>query len=644
MSTWSTENAELVAGPVIDCLEHGDTSIVREAVGVVYTLAGEQPALATDAIRPLGRFVLTRDDVSMATTHMATNVINTLEPHAPEELEAVISILGNILRGEQQWMDGGIHETETGAVQSLSLLSVHSPEYLLPVRDAVVERWDLFEDPLKRRETVSILEAMLESQGELPEVVDAVKSALADGDETVRQSACEAVASAPGQFDPAQIVDLAEDDPSEDVREAAREALQAVRGANKTQDTESARSLDADGSTDDSERDLFLDKLSESHIQQTLTLEGTDTPTFVYHSTEQKPEQGDTVAIVGVAAQLEHAEPWRVADAVAVTTSSEKATDASTGGTSPDPGSDDVGPDTAQSESMVARIPDVGTSVVRDVSITRDTLDTRSQIGSGGFAIVHEAEVAEEEFGPVALKQPIRRGKVQRETVRQFEEEADTWKQVCDRGHIVEVLSWGLTPDPWIAMEYMDRGDLRDRLEAGDIEPLEALWIGSVLAETVADVHNLGVRHLDIKPRNVLFESTPDGYWPIPKLGDWGLARLQLEHSGSMERLSTAYAAPEQFDSSEFGTVDHRTDIYQLGCVVYEMLTRRPPFEGEKDSLMREIMSPDGPTPPSEIRQEIPESVDEPLLTALAHRKGNRYDYMFRLYDDLRTAFEDCLE
>jgi serine/threonine protein kinase len=190
----------------------------------------------------------------------------------------------------------------------------------------------------------------------------------------------------------------------------------------------------------------------------------------------------------------------------------------------------------------------------------------------------------------------------------------------------------------------MDFGDLRDRMEAGDLSVGETLWMGTVLAKTVADIHNLGIRHLDIKPRNVLFKSTPDGEWPVPKIGDWGLARLQLEHSGSMEALSTCYAAPEQFDSDEFGDVDHRTDIYQLASVLYESLTGTPAFDGQQYSLIQNILGSTPPEPPSKVNPDLPEAVDEPILKGLSREKDNRHDHMLYFRDQIRDVFEDVSE
>ncbi len=103
---------------------------------------------------------------------------------------------------------------------------------------------------------------------------------------------------------------------------------------------------------------------------------------------------------------------------------------------------------------------------------------------------------------------------------------------------------------PWIAMEYMDGGGLDDRLdERSDGLPLaEALWIGECICRGVEVAHNYGIAHLDLKPANVLFRETPEDRWDVPKVADWGLARVLAEQTGTMEGLSVKYAAPEQFE------------------------------------------------------------------------------------------------
>jgi serine/threonine protein kinase len=145
------------------------------------------------------------------------------------------------------------------------------------------------------------------------------------------------------------------------------------------------------------------------------------------------------------------------------------------------------------------------------------------------------------------------------------------------------------------------------------------------------------VAHLDLKPENVLFRSVGDA-WDVPKVADWGLSRHLLEHSKSVEGLSPQYAAPEQFDD-EYGSADDITDIYQLGADLYELFKGEPPFDGKPAKAMHKVLHEE-PTGPSEIA-DVPQELDEILLTALAKEKDDRYDNVAYLRDALQDVYEE---
>jgi serine/threonine protein kinase len=102
--------------------------------------------------------------------------------------------------------------------------------------------------------------------------------------------------------------------------------------------------------------------------------------------------------------------------------------------------------------------------------------------------------------------------------------------------------------------------------------------------------------------------------------------------------LSPHYAAPEQFDT-EHASPDDVTDVYQLGAVFYELFTGQPPYSGRPTEVMRAVMD-DEPSPPSEIA-DVPEALDEVVLTALAKNRSERYDDILYLRDALQKLFDE---
>jgi len=267
-----------------------------------------------------------------------------------------------------------------------------------------------------------------------------------------------------------------------------------------------------------------------------------------------------------------------------------------------------------------------------------EELEQEERIGAGGDADVYRATVESGgEVYTVALKTPRFEGTISKQVVEQFENEAETWARLDEHDNIVTVYGKGIEPIPWIALEYMDGGTLEGKLGNVDVE--EALWLSGRIADGVYHGHRHGVAHLDIKPTNVLLRETGAGTWDYPKVSDWGLAKMLLEHSNSIEGLSPQYAAPEQFDTDEYGSPDDITDIYQLGVVVYALLTGEPPFTGSSAAVMRGVLDEE-PTPPSEMNSEVPTEVDELVMKALEKEKDERYESSVTLRKKLDRLFE----
>jgi hypothetical protein len=271
-----------------------------------------------------------------------------------------------------------------------------------------------------------------------------------------------------------------------------------------------------------------------------------------------------------------------------------------------------------------------------EISVEYDKIITREPIGGGGSADVFKATYPTTGNDlEIAIKEPRITGTILAEKVERVMEEANTWNQLADHSHIVDVVDCGAQPVPWIAMEYMNGGHLGDRV--GEMGVEQALWTALAITSGVRHAHNKGVAHLDLKPENILFRSVEDA-WDVPKVADWGLSRHLLEQSRSIQGLSPHYAAPEQFNT-EHASPDDVTDVYQLGAVFYELFTGEPPFKGRPTEVMRAVMN-DEPSPPSEIA-DVPEALDEVVLTALAKNRSERYDDILYLRDALQKLFDE---
>jgi tetratricopeptide (TPR) repeat protein len=277
-----------------------------------------------------------------------------------------------------------------------------------------------------------------------------------------------------------------------------------------------------------------------------------------------------------------------------------------------------------------------GAVVDLDSELSYEDIETGEQIGSGGNADVYRATIdVDGTPRTIALKEPRMQGTVEKSVIEKFVSEAETWAKLDDHEHIVSVLGYGSAPLPWIALEHMDEGDLADHDELRFADRLE---VAIRITDAVWYAHQHGIAHLDLKPANILFTSTgaDTGSGLTPKIADWGLARMLLDHSKSVEALSPRYSAPEQFDSETHGTPDNQTDLHQLGVIIYELLAGQHPFEGSPSQVMHSIMH-ETPEPPSTHAQEIPAELDEILLTALAKEKDDRQEAVIYLRDRLQS-------
>ena len=268
-----------------------------------------------------------------------------------------------------------------------------------------------------------------------------------------------------------------------------------------------------------------------------------------------------------------------------------------------------------------------------DEPLRYDDVERDAVIGHGGNATVHAASVRGSPGRVVALKEPHVREPVPETVHERFRREAKTWTRLDDHDHVVTVHGWATDPHPWIAMEYLDGGTLAGLV--GDVDPARALWTGASVAAAVSAAHRDGVLHGDLTPSNVLLSTAGSDAWAVPKVADWGMARVERAGTVNLEGLSPRYAAPEQFDPDRYGPPGAATDVYQLGVVLYELLVGSVPFEGPP-RVLRDAVLGERPPPATGRNPALPGPVDDLLDPALAKSPADRYGSM----DAFRQAIE----
>jgi serine/threonine-protein kinase len=194
----------------------------------------------------------------------------------------------------------------------------------------------------------------------------------------------------------------------------------------------------------------------------------------------------------------------------------------------------------------------------------------------------------------------------------------------------------GGSPVPYIVMEYVEGSTLRELMATGSrLVPERALEITDGVLAALAYSHQQGIVHRDIKPANVML--TGDGE---VKVMDFGIARAVADTGATMTQTSAVigtaqYLSPEQARGEQ---VDARSDIYSTGCLLYELLTGRPPFVGDSPVSVAYQHVREEPVPPSHIDPDVPRAVDSIVLKALTKDRNARYQSAAEMRADIAAA------
>ncbi|MGK2948391.1 MAG: Stk1 family PASTA domain-containing Ser/Thr kinase [Acidimicrobiales bacterium] len=260
------------------------------------------------------------------------------------------------------------------------------------------------------------------------------------------------------------------------------------------------------------------------------------------------------------------------------------------------------------------------------------------RLGRGGMA---EVFLARDQLldRPVAVKVLFPEFATDPSFVERFRREA-TAAANLNHPNIVGVYDWGEADNTYfIVMEYVDGRTLSEILKAeGPLHPDRVADVGSDVAAALGFAHRNGVVHRDVKPGNVLVTASGQ-----VKVADFGIARAMaadadddLTQVGTVMGTAT-YFSPEQARGE---SVDPRSDIYSLGCVLYELVVGRPPFSGDSPVAIAYRHVQDPPVPPRHHNVELPVAIEAIILKCLAKNPVNRYPSAEDLRADLRRFRE----
>jgi len=186
---------------------------------------------------------------------------------------------------------------------------------------------------------------------------------------------------------------------------------------------------------------------------------------------------------------------------------------------------------------------------------------------------------------------------------------------------------------PFIVMELVRGQSLRDLLRSEEVQPQRAIQMTGDAALGLHYAHERGLVHRDIKPGNILVSEERQ-----VKVADFGIARaVNAENVTQTAAVfgTAAYVAPEQAQGEE---VDRRTDVYSLGCVLYELLTGRQPFAADSAVALAYKHVSEAPIPPSRINRELSPALDAVVMKAMAKDPAARYQTAREFQQDLQRA------
>ena len=268
-----------------------------------------------------------------------------------------------------------------------------------------------------------------------------------------------------------------------------------------------------------------------------------------------------------------------------------------------------------------------------------------AKLGEGGMGLVYAARhvIIDKRVAMKVLKAEANEDPT---AGQRFIQEAKSASKIR-HANIVDITDFGQLTDgsAYFVMEYCEGPTLGDAIRQGPLSAARCITVAAQMARGLKAAHDQGIIHRDLKPENV-FLLEREGEADFVKIVDFGIAKISGANLGmATSRLTQAgmvlgtpeYMSPEQATGKE---TDHRVDEYALGCMMYEMLTGDVPYRGESSAgtLTKHVFDPI--VPPRKARPDlnIPPTLDEVVVKAMAKSAGERYASMKDLLDALDGA------
>lgn len=263
----------------------------------------------------------------------------------------------------------------------------------------------------------------------------------------------------------------------------------------------------------------------------------------------------------------------------------------------------------------------------------------RAVIGRGGMSLVYQAE--NPRVGSLVAMKVLAAEIAADATFRARFLAESRMAASLEHPNVIPIYDMGPADDLlYITMRFVSGGDLRSVLKAHRrLPPAQALPLIDQTARALDCAHRQGLVHRDVKPANILVQRGAEGDPDHVYLADFGISKHALSRSGltpTGQLLgSVDYIAPEQIQGQQ---VDERTDIYSLGCVLYETLTGRVPFVKDADAAVIWAHVEEPPLAPSRANPDLSPAFDEVVFRALAKDPDDRYSTCRELVEAAREA------